>query len=164
MLAVAMVVVLAACQMQPIGQQSASPLAGPDSPLVPGITTTASADLAEGTGAVRGRIFSSITNGTVSQQSVSLATFLCGEDAPADDPERTGCFWLHDTANSRYAMTDETGFFVFEDLEPGEYLLFVGDLMWHFAFWETEEGRPIPFMVSEGQMTELGNIILAYPY
>lgn len=170
--------VVAACAMpQAEPQAPESPLQAPESPLTQGTEAEGSGltgaddfeypeefEPAEGTGGVRGRLFSSITNSTVSERAIYLPSFLCGPDAPPDDPERSGCFWMHDTNNSPASTTDETGYFEFRDLEPGEYLLLVGDLTWHYAFYESEEEHPIPFTVEEGEITELGNVIVAFPY
>jgi hypothetical protein len=176
LLLVLLLVIVSACVAQPIEQAPAapeSPLAvAPESPLLTaGVVfleelpeLAESPELAEGTGAVRGRLFSSITNDVIDSQAVFLPSFLCGPDAVPDDPERTGCFWMFDTNQSPTSFTDETGYFIFLDLEPGEYLLFVGDLTWDYAFYETDGERPIPFVVEEGEVTELGNLILAFPY
>jgi hypothetical protein len=163
---------LTACAMQPVGQAPESPLQAPDSPLaaagpqvdVDEVSSQLPFALAEGTGGVRGRLFSSITNNTVKNEGVYLASFICPGDVLPHEADAADCFWLFESLNSPAALTDDTGYFEFRDLDPGGYLFFVGELNLTYAFYETEDERPIPFVVEAGEITELGNVIVAYPH
>lgn len=74
-----------------------------------------------------------------------------------------GAFVL-DTAFSPGAVADENGFFVIQNIIPGEYVLVVGDVENNnYIIIAQEDGRPRVWKVVSDQTLDVGTLRIQYP-
>jgi len=67
-----------------------------------------------------------------------------------------------DTSSNPNTFTDENGFFVFEDIDPGEYILFVGDLMTKFEIVTDDSGEIKVWDILPNESNDLGVISIEF--
>lgn len=66
-----------------------------------------------------------------------------------------------DGAFSPGAISDENGYFVFENTEPGEYVIIVGDPYEDYDILEDKEGVAKVWNAEEGQIEDVGILIVS---
>ena len=79
--------------------------------------------------------------------SVRLADVYRGED-------NDGAFAL-DEAFSPSALSDENGVYVFADIKPGEYVLFIGSINSNYMIVGNEDGSAIVYRVLPNEVLEI---------
>ncbi len=95
---------------------------------------------------IHGRVLSE--GGTPLQNtSVRLADVYRGED-------NDGAFAL-DEAFSPSALSDEDGFYIFNNINPGEYVLFFGSINSNYMIVANEDGSAIVYKVSPNEVLEI---------
>jgi hypothetical protein len=67
-----------------------------------------------------------------------------------------------DTSSNPYTLTDEDGYFLFEDIEPGEYILFIGDPMTKFAIVTDDNGEVRVWEILPNETNDLGVISIDF--
>ncbi|MCB0113674.1 MAG: hypothetical protein R2873_20155 [Caldilineaceae bacterium] len=108
---------------------------------------------------VMGRLISSITSLPITDTSVRLAEIYYA-DPEVKDPA-TGA-WAMDNAFSPYALTNDDGLFVFRDVEPKDYVVYVGDMIYRWTVAVNEDGLPRPYYFEPGTVTDLGDIVVDF--
>ncbi len=104
-----------------------------------------------GKATVTGQVITTKTNGPLKNTVVRLAeVHRDGED---------GAFLL-DTAFSPGDITNDEGQFTFANIEPGEYVLVVGNVEFYDGYVIIPEtsGRPKVYNFPAGQLTDLGSL------
>lgn len=167
-----------------------SPLADPNSPLptpepqseapanTVAVTKTVSKDavemqpvtdveieglaIKEGTGAVRGKLISTVINAPLPDAVVRLAEVYCPGDLEADADKREACVWALDDAFSPSTFTDAEGSFVFESIEARDYVLLVGDMMTRYVMLKDAEDKPLMWTVPADQAIDIGEYHVNY--
>lgn len=95
-----------------------------------------------GKGTVTGRLVSSTSGTPLNHEVVRLAEVTCHEGVKEED-KRKECVWMLSNAFSPSTFTDENGFFTFNDLEPMEYVVIIGDMIGKNTKLKDDNG---PFM------------------
>jgi hypothetical protein len=95
-----------------------------------------------GMGTVAGRLISSTTGAPLNREVIRLGEVECPEDATVED-KRAECVWTLSNAFSPSTFTDENGFFTFNDVEPRDYVVIIGDMLGKNTKLADEDG---PFM------------------
>lgn len=85
---------------------------------------------------------------------VRLAEVYRGEDDQ-------GAFAL-DEAFSPSTLSDENGNFIFNDLNPGEYVLFIGSINSNYMIVANEDGSAIVYEVSSNEVLEIKPITVDF--
>lgn len=67
-----------------------------------------------------------------------------------------------DTSSNPYTLTDENGYFLFEDIEPGEYILFIGDPMTKFEIVTDKNGEAKVWEIIANETNDLGVISIEF--
>ena len=80
------------------------------------------------TGTVVGRLVSSTSGVPLNREIVRLGEVECPEGVEPTS-KRTQCVWTLSNAFSPSTFTDENGFFVFNDVEPRDYVVIIGDMI-----------------------------------
>lgn len=106
------------------------------------------------TGTVTGRLVSSTSGAPLNHEIVRLAEVECPEGVePAD--KRSKCVWTLSNAFSPSTFTDENGFFVFNDLDPRDYVVIVGDMIGKNTKLADENG-PFMWEALSDEVTDIG--------
>ncbi|RME42307.1 MAG: hypothetical protein D6791_18085 [Chloroflexi bacterium] len=95
--------------------------------------------VAPGKAVVIGRLISMRTGTPLPNTVVRLAEVYYA-DENNKSPE-TGAYAL-DNAFSPSAITDDQGYFIFQDVDPRDYVIFVGDIMVNYTVDVNEKGFP----------------------
>jgi len=105
-------------------------------------------------GTVVGRLVSNTTDVPLNHEIVRLGEVECPEEVLPEN-KRTECVWMLSNAFSPSTFTDENGFFVFNDVDPRDYVVIVGDMMNKNTKLADENG---PFMWSAvgNEITDIG--------
>ncbi len=142
-----------------------SPLSAQTSPLAAVSPLAAPVEVAEGQSALAGWLLVQSTNEPLQREIVRLATIYCPDELAEEEDITESCVWGLDNANSPSTFSDETGFFQFADLSPGQYVVMVGDIMGRHAFVEDAEEKPIIFTTVADEVLNVGTLSVAYqPY
>jgi len=112
-----------------------------------------------GKAVVVGRLFSTTNGEPLANVVVRLAEVYYPEDAPGD--KEKGVYIL-DNAFSPSATTNEQGIFVFINVEPRDYVIFVGDLAIKYAIVLGSEGTPQIWTIQPDEVNDLGNVRVDY--
>ena len=67
-----------------------------------------------------------------------------------------------DTSSNPYTLTDEDGYFLFEDIESGEYILFIGDPMTKFEIVTDDSGEIRVWEILPNETNDLGVISIDF--
>jgi len=65
-----------------------------------------------------------------------------------------------DQAFSPGAKTDETGIFVFEDVDPMEYVIVVGDVTGIYEVIPGDDGKPKVFNATPDEILDVGSLLV----
>jgi hypothetical protein len=142
--------------------QTTSPLSASESPLSAAQSPLAVPEaIIDGKAWVSGRLFSLESGQPLNREVVRLAEVFCPEDVQAEEKSEE-CFWTLDNAFSPTAFTDETGYFVFKNVEPHDYTVMVGDYVGRYAFVNGENGKPIIFTAPADETTDVGEYQVEY--
>jgi hypothetical protein len=98
-----------------------------------------------------GQILNSDTNTPAKQASVYLATVVW-------NPQRTEAAYYYDLARSPVAFTNDEGIFTFNDLEPNEYVMLVGDYYTIMDVIRATDGTARVHKLEAGQVFNAGSI------
>lgn len=91
------------------------------------------------------------------QTSVWLARVYYGEgNSKESTPPPGGWPFILDTANGPVVQSAEDGFFVFEDIVPGEFVLVLGDPMDQSYIVPNEQDFPRIFSLTAGEVLDIG--------
>jgi hypothetical protein len=116
-------------------------------------------EVESGKAVVIGRLLSEETLLPIANTPVRLAAVYYAEEGNKDPNQGA---WTLDNAFSPFAYSNEDGLFIFEDVEAREYVVFVGDIMAHWAVEVNEEGLPYPRTIPADELTNLGDIVIEY--
>ncbi len=142
-----------------------SPLSAQTSPLAAVSPLAAPIEVADGKSALAGWLVVQSTNEPLQREIIRLAAIYCPEELADGEDLTESCVWGLDNANSPSTFSDDTGFFQFDDLTPGRYVVMVGDIMGRYAFVEDEEDKPIVFETVANEVLNIGLLPVAYePY
>lgn len=133
-----------------------SPLAAPESPLAPPSVDEAPTPEADKSSVI-GRIVSIRTGLPLANTVVRLPEVYCAPGVKEED-KREQCFWALDNAFSPSAISDETGLFVFNNVEVRDYVVMLGDIMLESLIIDDEEGKPVIITTPEGEVLNLGEL------
>lgn len=114
---------------------------------------------APGKAVVMGQIISSITGQPVAYTPVRMAEIFYAEGANRDPNQAA---WALDNAQSPFAYSNENGFFVFQDVEPVDFVIFVGDILDRYNVETNEKELPIRHEAPADVVTDLGPIQVEY--
>ena len=123
---------------------SACSLAGRNSQLT---AVTPPAPPQEGMATVVGRCLSEKTGEPLPNTLVRLAEVVRSGDEGA---------YVLDQAFSPGAVTDEKGYFIFENIKAMEYVVVVGDINFDYKIIENEEKKPRVWNALAGQILDIG--------
>lgn len=147
------VIFLAGCQATPSVEAEATPLAsaGESQVTLQAPEPTPLGQPETGKATVTGQVFSLKTNAPLGNTVVRLAEVH-------REGER-GAFLL-DTAFSPGDITDEQGYFIFENVEPGEFVLVVGNVEVYkgYVIIPEESGKPRVYEFEAGKIQDLGEL------
>jgi hypothetical protein len=150
----AALLIFAGCSFSPGATPTAavfdSPVvaAGSSSPLAPAPPTVT---VATGFGAVRGKVASKPSSW--GEVTVYLAGFT-----PLEEGSKTGWYVLEPSLHP-HAKTDSSGYFVVDQVPPGQYVVVVGPTP-EDAVAALAGRDPLVIEVKAGQVTELGDIVI----
>jgi hypothetical protein len=152
-LALALVLILlAGCQPAPQIETSSEPESTMEvAQVTPPSTPQPSTGLEAGKSTVVGQVFSTRTNAPMVNMGVRLAeVHRQGEE---------GAFLL-DTAFSPGDFTDEEGYFSFDNIEPGEYVVVVGNVEVYegYVIIPDSTGRPQVYDFPSDEVTDIGTL------
>lgn len=116
--------------------------------------------VAPGKATVIGRLLSRRTGMPLPGTVVRLAEVYYAEED--DKRPETGAYAL-DNAFSPSAITDEQGYFIFQDIEPRDYVIFVGDISVNYAVEVNEKGFPRARTVQADVVNNFGDVIIEFP-
>jgi hypothetical protein len=141
-----------------------SPISSPESPLVTP-TPIPAPDPQAGAASVVGRLVNTYTRQPLTNTVVRLAEILCPDEFDENAGEakmRDDCVFKLDNAFSPSAITDEDGVFIFENVDPKNYVLFVGDYMVEFTLANNENGSPVIYTVDSDKVLQLDEIAVEF--
>lgn len=134
-----LVLTLAACgEIQNLPRATQAPTPSPPAPQA-------------GKAVVVGRVVSNTTQQPITKTVVYLAQVYW------DSAHENGAFAL-DLANSPASTTDEQGYFAFSDLEPGEYVLVVGDYYGENDIVRESNGDARIYQTEPGKVLDTGTV------
>lgn len=128
---------------------------GGESPLM--VPTESGSDASDQVGpllsapALTGRLVSVSTSRPLANVPVHLARVFWNE-------EGTDGAYILNTAQSPSAATASDGFFAFEDLDPHDYVLVVGEMPTDNVIVSNPDGSARTFTVERGAVTDIGKI------
>jgi hypothetical protein len=147
------VILLAGCQATPSVEAEATPLvsAGEAEATPQPVEPTQAGQPETGKATVTGKVFSLKTNAPLANMVVRLAEVH-------REGER-GAFLL-DTAFSPGDITDEQGYFIFENVEPGEFVLVVGDVEVYkgYVIIPESSGKPRVYEFEADKIQDVGEL------
>ncbi|HHX08707.1 MAG TPA: carboxypeptidase regulatory-like domain-containing protein [Chloroflexi bacterium] len=108
---------------------------------------------AEGQSTVIGRALNSSGEPLINI-SIRLAEVYRGEDGNA-------AFAL-DEAFSPAALTDNQGFFIFNSIPAGEYVLFIGSITTEFMIVQNSDGSAVVYKANPGEILEIETITATF--
>ena len=108
----------------------------------------------KGMSAIHGRLISR-NNETVTGIPVRLAKVYRGEDVD-------NAFFVLDEAHSPSTISNSEGQFIFTDIEPDEYVIFVGRLQADYQIISESEETPIVYEVGPNEILDLGHIFVNF--
>jgi hypothetical protein len=108
---------------------------------------------------VIGRLISSITGQPIANTPVRMAQIYYAEEGNRD-PEQGA--WALNNAFSPFAYSNENGYFIFENVDPMDFVVFVGDILDRYNTETNENERPIPHTALADELTDLGDIRVEY--
>jgi hypothetical protein len=111
-----------------------------------------------GKSVVFGRILSIKSGKPLSNVIVRMAEVYYQNDAKKSD---NGIYVL-DNAFSPYTVTNNNGVFVFDNIEPRDYVLFVGDVAVKYTIVTRSDGKPKVWTVKGDEITYFGDIMIDY--
>ncbi len=118
--------------------------------------------LEEGKSAVKGKLFSTVSNAPLPDAVVRLAEVYCPGDLEEGASKRDACVWALDDAFSPSTFTDAEGIFVFEGVEARDYVLLVGDVMTRYVMLKDAEDKPLMWEAPAGQAIDIGEYQVNY--
>ena len=147
--------VLTGCQVSPLIETVETPGVTPGAVDVTPVATASlpAGEPETGKSTVTGQVITEKTNLPLTNIVVRLA------EVHRDGEE--GAFLL-DTAFSPGDITDEAGYFTFENIEPGEYVLVVGNVEVYggYVIIPEDSGRPLVYNFETDQLTDLVKLIV----
>lgn len=112
-----------------------------------------------GKAVVIGRLISSITGQPIANTPVRMAQIYYAEEGNKDPNQAA---WALDNAFSPYATSNENGYFIFENVEPVDFVIFVGDILDRYNVETGENEHPVPHAAPADVLTDLGDVVVAY--
>ena len=110
-----------------------------------------------GLATVAGRFLVESTGAPLEDTVVRLAEVYYADE----NSDKKGVYVLDD-AFSPSAMTDKNGVFVFENVEPKDYVLIVGDIHVHYVVVSNPDNTPKVWKVLPDRVTNVGDITVDY--
>lgn len=133
-----------------------SPLATPTAaPMSVEVTPAA------GKGALTGRLINLTTNAPMPKQSLSLPSVICPADV-AEEDKRDKCVYGVDEAFDPSTLTDDNGYFVFNDLTPGEYVMLVGNPATKYTILSDDAKLPLVWRAEADKIVALGDLVVDF--
>lgn len=108
-----------------------------------------------GKATVTGNVISSTTNEPLSDFIIRLAEVV----RPPE--EQGGDIFILDQAFSPGTKTDSSGVFIFENIDPKEYVIVVGDIERTYEVVSGEDGLPMVWDAVSDEVTDFGEIRVA---
>lgn len=112
-----------------------------------------------GKAVVIGRLLSSITGQPIANSYVRMAEIFYA-DPKQKDPTKAA--WVLDDAFSPFAYSNGEGYFIFENVAPADFVVFVGDISGYYNVETNENKRPVLHTAPADLLTDLGDIIVEY--
>lgn len=112
-----------------------------------------------GKAVVIGRLISSITEQPITNVPVRMAKIHYAEEGNKDPNQGA---WALDNAFSPYSVSNENGYFIFENVEPVDFVIFVGDILDRYNIETDEAELPIPHTAPADTLTDLGDVVVEY--
>ncbi|MEM4217083.1 MAG: hypothetical protein QXZ09_03585 [Candidatus Methanomethylicaceae archaeon] len=112
----------------------------------------------DGKAIITGRLWSATSGEPLSKVVVRLAEVYYQNNEPKS---MIGIYVL-DNAFSPSAITDVNGLFVFTNVEPRDYVLFIGDVAIKHVVVTREDGKPQVWTVRAGEIVNLGDLRVEY--
>jgi|GEM_PF-3991941 len=122
-------------------------------------TDPGSVKIEAGKAVLFGRLISTITGQSIANTPVRMAQIYYAEEGNKDPSQGA---WALDNAFSPYALTNENGYFIFENVEPVDFVIFVGDILNRYNVETGENERPVPHIAPADGLTNLGDILVEY--
>lgn len=110
----------------------------------------------EGKSALVGQVFSIYTKMPLPNTIVRLAKVFWNED------HSDGTYILEGATSPGY-ITDEFGVFLFEDLEPADYVVVIGDIVGYHVIIKEPDGKAKVYTLKPGEVLNLGVIDVELP-
>lgn len=112
-----------------------------------------------GKAVVLGRLISTVTGQPIANTPVRMAEIFYAEEGNKDPNQGA---WALDNAQSPFAYTNADGFFIFENVEPGDFVIFVGDVLDRYNVETNENERPVPRTAPADELSDLGDVRVNY--
>ncbi|MCL4835110.1 MAG: hypothetical protein KJZ86_21890 [Caldilineaceae bacterium] len=112
-----------------------------------------------GKAVVIGRLISTIDQQPITDTPVRMAKIFYAEEGNKDPNQGA---WALDNAQSPFAYTNESGYFIFENVEPTDFVIFVGDMLSRYNVETSDNERPVPHTAPPDKLTDLGDIWVKY--
>ncbi|GAB4496601.1 MAG: hypothetical protein OHK0052_06770 [Anaerolineales bacterium] len=109
-----------------------------------------------GRATVSGFLISTHNNQPLQDVVVRLAEVYYPNNDPTNKED--GIYTL-DNAFSPSAITDPDGRFIFENIEPRDYVIFIGDISVKYTIINTEDNKPRVWNVKPDKITDFGEIL-----
>jgi len=122
-------------------------------------TDISTVEVEAGKAIVIGRLLSGITGQPIANTDVRMAEIYYAEEGNKDPSQGA---WVLKDAFSPYALSTENGYFIFENVEPTDFVIFVGDIVGRYNVETNESEHPIPHTAFVGEVTNLGDIVVEY--
>lgn len=129
--------------------KTTTPLATPDS------FTSILPDDISGTGLV-GQLVSDSNGAPLGDTVVRLARVFWNE-------EHTEGVYVLEGARSPSSITDSNGFFVFKDVDPGDYVMIVGDVYGDHVIISNPNGTARIFTIEQGKIMDAEQVKVTLP-
>lgn len=135
----------------------ASPLATPTA-----IARSTEVPPSAGKASVTGRLIDAKAGEPMGNQALSLPSVVCPAGA-TEENVREQCVYMVDAAFDPSALTDQEGRFVFRDIDPGRYVLLVGNPEVRYTVLADAARKPLIWKVEADEITELGDLAVELP-
>jgi len=112
----------------------------------------------DGKSVVVGRLLSVKSGKPLSNVVVRLAEVYY----PDGESKSDNGIYVLDNAFSPYAITNDKGTFVFDVIEPRDYVLFVGDVAVKYTIVTRSDGKPKVWTVRSDETANFGDIYVNY--
>ncbi len=112
-----------------------------------------------GKATITGRLIHYITGQPMASQNLSLPAIVCPPGV-AEAEKRQQCVYVIDEAFDPSTLSDNAGFFVFQDVPAGEYILMIGNRTTKYTILTNDFNEPLIWKAEDGKVLELGDLVV----